>query len=176
MPIGHLKAGLELQIIVLSGVGRGGGALDVDLAAGEGEGLGRILRIGVGAGDGLLVPLVLGQLLRLQDHIGQVVGELGNDNGPVGVIDVVPGVPIHQRGPHLGVGDPVGQDLMPGQVVVVDPDAVQVQGALAGTDADIHGLHLGEVIVRRVLDDPGGDAVDVHQQEPVLGPLLRHEG
>ena len=68
------------------------------------------------------------------------------------------------------------QHLAPGQVVVVDPDAVYVDGAVVGADGNTHRSRLREVITGRVLNGAGHDAVDVAVDQSVLGSLLYDKG
>ena len=89
---------------------------------------------------------------------------------------MVAAVPLQHGLHHLGVGDPVVQNLVPGQVIVIDPDAVQVNGGIPGTNGNIHRHTLSEVIVCRVLHHTGHDAIDVAVDEPVDGFLLHHKG
>ena len=89
---------------------------------------------------------------------------------------MVAAVPLQHGLHHLGVGDPVVQNLVPGQVIVIDTDAVEVNGSIPGANGNIHRHTLSEVIVRRVLHHTGHDAIDVAVDEPVDGFLLHHKG
>ena len=93
-------------------------------------------RVCVVSGDGLLVAFVLRELVAFDDHVWKVCGELGDDNVSVLVVDVVVGVPVEHLRAALGVRDPVVEDLVSGQIVVVDPDIVDVDGTLVGSDGD----------------------------------------
>ena len=170
------ESALELDLVVLPGIILGAGALHVRLGAGEGEAVPGRHRVHVPSGDRFLIALVLGQLRRLQDQIGQVLWQLVNDDLAVIVEHLVPVIPLLLSQANLCVRDPVVQHLEPCQVVVVYPDAVDVRGAAVGADGDAHRCALGEVIVHRVLGRTGENAVDVDHQQAVLAALLRHEG
>ena len=62
------------------------------------------------------------------------------------------------------------------QVVVINPDTVDIHGAVVGTDGDVHRGHLGEVVVDGVLDNAGDNAIDVAVDQAVLGAFLDDKG
>ena len=172
----HHKAALEGDFVVLPGVVLRRSALHVDAGPAKREVPGAVRGVHEAAGDGLLVALVLGQLRSLQDEVREVLGKVINHDLAVVIVDLVTLIPGQEIFNGLGIGDPVVEDLVAGEAVVVDPDAVDVRGAGVGADGDAHRAALGEVIVRGVLDRAGEDAVDVDQDQAVLRPLLHHEG
>ena len=65
---------------------------------------------------------------------------------------------------------------MTGQVVVINPDTVDIHGAVVGTDSDVHRGYLREVVVDGVLDNAGDNAIDVAVDQAVLGAFLDDKG
>ena len=65
---------------------------------------------------------------------------------------------------------------MPGQVVVVDADAVEVNGRIVAADRDTDRVCLRKIVIGRILRHTGHDAVDIAIDEPVLSLLLNDEG
>ena len=64
---------------------------------------------------------------------------------------------------------------MPGKVVVIHPDAVNIHRAFVAAESDIHWRALGEVVVRRILNRTGHDAVDVNIHQAILILFLHDE-
>ena len=171
-----LESALELDLVVLAGVGRGGCTLHVGLGLLEGEAPGGVNRVGEAAADRLLVTLGLWQLRSLQHQVRQILRQVLDHDLAVGVEHVVAQVALQHIAAVLGVRDPVVQHLEAGQVVVIDANTVQVDRAVVGADGNAHGRSLGEVVVGRVLHDAAHDAVDVAIDQPVLHALLDHKG
>ena len=169
------KTTLELDLVVLPGVILRGRTLDIHLGSGEGKRAAGIDGIGVVAAHHLYIALVLGQFRAVQHQVRQILRQLGYHDLRVGVKHMVAAVPLQHGFHHLGVRDPVVQNLVPGQVVVIDADAVQVDGGIPGADGDIHRHNLGKVIIRRVLHHTGHDAAQVAVNQPIGGFLLHHE-
>jgi len=70
-------------------------------------------------------------------------------------------VPLQHQRAVLRIRDPVVLHLLGKQVVIINPDTVKVDGALAAADRDVRGHHLRKVIIRRVLNHTGHDTVDI---------------
>ena len=64
---------------------------------------------------------------------------------------------------------------MPGKVVVIHPDAVNIHRAFVASESDIHWRVLGEVVVRRILNRTGHDAVDVNIHQAIFVLFLHDE-
>ncbi len=174
--VGGHKAALELDLVILPGIILRGRALHIRLGVLKGKAAGAVDRVGVIPGERFLISLVLRKLRPRQHQIRQILRKLGNDDVGVGVKDMIAAVAGEQLLDDLRVRDPVGQHLMPRQVIVVDADAVEVDGGVAAADRDADRNGLREVVIRRVLRHTGHDAVDIAVNEPVLSLLLNDKG
>ena len=132
-------------------------------------------RVNVGDVDGFLVSLVLRKLHALNNHIRQVGGETGDNNVTVFVIYAVPAI----SGEHIRdiprVCNPVVEDLAAFKIIVIYADAVEVDSAVIGADANADRVRLREVVAGRVLYYARHNAVDIDVHEPVLAPLFYDE-
>ena len=116
------------------------------------------------------------KLGTFKHNIRQEGRQLLNDHVSILIVDVVSQVQLQHIVDALGVCDIVGEHLAAGKSVVVDTDAVDVDGAVVGTDAYAHRLDLAEVVVGGILYRAAHDAVDVGQDQAVVAPLLDDEG
>ena len=171
----HHKAALEFALVILALVILRGSTLHVKLRPGESKTALGVYRVGEGAGDGLLVALVLRQLVTFQNEIRQVARELLLDDTAVCIVDPVALVAGEQRVDILRVGDHVVENLSPREVVVVDPDGVNIHGAVAAPDGNACRFPLRKIVSGGILHRAGHHAVDIAADQPVFRPLFHHE-
>ena len=171
----HDEALLELDLVVLDRVVLRRRTLNVDLDAGRGEVERRSGIVDESEFHRLLVALVLRCRRADERAVRQRLREFADYDLTVGVVDVVPVEPVEHQIDVLRLRDPVVDDLLRREVVVIDTDAVDVDSRVGRADDDVRRGRLLEVVRIRVLDDLRHDAVDVDIHETVLRPLLNDE-
>ena len=85
-------------------------------------------------------------------------------------------IPVQHQLTNLRVSNPVVQNLLPAQAVVIHANVIDVDAAVIGADGDSNRTELGETFAAGILDRTGHDAVDVHQNQTVLVLFLHNDG
>ena len=172
----HNKAIVKLDFVVLSGVSSRGSALNVSRCSAELKAFVLILPVSIIPIDRQLVSFVSRKSGGAKIQIRKINGKLRNKNRrTVHVENIIPIVSCQLVVDVLRIRDPVVENLMPGKVVVIHPDAVNIRRAFVASESDIHWRALGEVVVRRILNRTGHDAVDVNIHQAIFVLFLHDE-
>ena len=162
------KTVLKLHIDVLNIIHRTAGTLRIDLAAVKAEGPTAVIRINKASGYSLFIALKVRKRRAFNDHIRHGAAKCFNNDFVIIVAHVVPLIALHHHFAALRIRDPVIHDLIIRQVIIIHPDTVNIDTAIAGTDADRHRRQLTEAFAAGILRAAGADAVDIDKYQAIV--------
>ena len=101
-----------------------------------------MLRVDIRSGNSLFVTFILREFLCIEDKVWQIFGELRNNDLSVFVVNVIVLKSLFHKSAGLRVRDPVVENLVSGQIIVVYTDVVNIRRTSCRPNGNVYRRHL----------------------------------